>query len=75
MNERFARYPSLAGKVVFVTGGGSGIGVWSRPDAHTIQYRLYCKAKRPVFEAQAPVFTDGVLHEFEVPADEDASRQ
>jgi D-xylose 1-dehydrogenase len=26
MNERFARYPSLAGKVVFVTGGGSGIG-------------------------------------------------
>jgi hypothetical protein len=55
------------------SGGGSGMGVWSRPDAHTIQYRLYCKAKRPVFEAQAPVFTDGVLHEFEVPADEDAS--
>jgi hypothetical protein len=56
------------------SGGGSGIGVWSRPDAQTIQYRLYCKAQRPVFEAQAPVFTDGVLHEFEVPADEDASR-
>jgi NAD(P)-dependent dehydrogenase (short-subunit alcohol dehydrogenase family) len=26
MSERFARYPSLAGKIVFVTGGGSGIG-------------------------------------------------
>ena len=26
MNERFAHYPSLAGKGVFVTGGGSGIG-------------------------------------------------
>ena len=26
MDGRFARYPSLAGKVVFVTGGGSGIG-------------------------------------------------
>jgi len=26
MTERFARYPSLVDKVVFVTGGGSGIG-------------------------------------------------
>ncbi len=26
MNEHFARYPSLAGKTVFVTGGASGIG-------------------------------------------------
>jgi len=26
VDRRFARYPSLAGKVVFVTGGGSGIG-------------------------------------------------
>jgi D-xylose 1-dehydrogenase len=25
-NGRFARYPSLAGKVVFISGGGSGIG-------------------------------------------------
>jgi NAD(P)-dependent dehydrogenase (short-subunit alcohol dehydrogenase family) len=26
MNDRFAHYPSLANRVVFVTGGGSGIG-------------------------------------------------
>ena len=56
------------------SGGGSGIGVWSRPDAQTIQYRLYCKAQTPVLGAPPPVYTDGVLHEFEVPADEDASR-
>lgn len=53
------------------SGGGSGLGVWSRPDAHTVQYRLYCQAQRPVYEL-APVFTDDVLHEFEVPADQDA---
>jgi hypothetical protein len=56
------------------SGGGSGIGVWSRPDAHTIQYRLYCTPRRPALEAHGPVFTDGVLHEFEVPADEEVSR-
>jgi len=46
------------------SGGGSGMGAWSRPDAHTVQYRLYC-------ECAGQVFTDGVLHQFEVPADED----
>jgi hypothetical protein len=25
------------------SGGGSGMGVWSRPDAHMVQYRLYCQ--------------------------------
>jgi len=49
------------------SGGGSGMGVWSRPDAHTVQYRLYC-------EVDGQVFTDGVLHQFEVPADEDVRR-
>jgi hypothetical protein len=44
------------------SGGGSGMGVWSRPDAHTIQYRLYCRI-------DDRVFTDGVLHQFDVPAD------
>jgi hypothetical protein len=49
------------------SGGGSGMGAWSRPDARTVQYRLYC-------EADGQVFTDGVLHQFEVPADEDVRR-
>jgi hypothetical protein len=49
------------------SGGGSGMGVWSRPDAHTVQYRLYCQVR-------GQVFTDGVLHQFEVPADEDVRR-
>src|SRR5947209_18504131 len=43
------------------SGGGSGMGAWSRPDAHTVQYRLYC-------QVGGQVFTDGVLHQFEVPA-------
>jgi hypothetical protein len=49
------------------SGGGSGMGAWSRPDAHTVQYRLYCQVGRQVF-------TDGVLHQFEVPADDDVHR-
>ena len=49
------------------SGGGSGSGVWFRPDAHTVQYRLYCQVR-------GRRFTDGVLHQFEVPADEDVLR-
>ena len=56
------------------SGGGSGVGVWVRPDAHALQYRLYCRTPRLAFEAPAPVFTDGVLHEFELPPDDDVSR-
>jgi len=41
------------------SGGGSGAGVWSRPDAHSVQYRLYCRM-------EASTFTDGVLHQFDV---------
>jgi Family of unknown function (DUF6209) len=44
------------------SGGGSGAGVWFRPDAHTVQYRLYC-------EVEERLYTDGVLHQFDVPAD------
>ncbi len=44
------------------SGGGSGAGVWPRPDAHTVQYRLYCQIGERVF-------TDGVLHQFDVPPD------
>jgi Family of unknown function (DUF6209) len=44
------------------SGGGSGTGVWSRPDAHSVQYRLYCQMGEQVF-------TDGVLHQFDLPAD------
>jgi hypothetical protein len=46
------------------SGGASGMGVWSRPDAHTIHYRLYC-------QVDDQVFTDGILHQFDVPADTD----
>ncbi len=56
------------------SGGGSGMGMWSRPDAHTIQYRLYCQARRPDSKGQGQLFTDGILHEFELPADEDVGR-
>ena len=44
------------------SGGGSGAGVWSRPDAHSVQYRLYCQAGERVF-------TDGILHQFDVRPD------
>ncbi len=44
------------------SGGGSGAGVWFRPDVHTVQYRLYCQVGNVLY-------TDGVLHQFEVPAD------
>lgn len=27
---------------IYQGSGGSEVGVWSRPDAHTVQYRLYC---------------------------------
>jgi hypothetical protein len=44
------------------SGGASGAGVWSRPDAHSVQYRLYC-------QVGDQVFTDGVLHQFDVRPD------
>jgi uncharacterized protein DUF6209 len=44
------------------SGGGSGAGVWSRPDAHSVQYRLYCRM-------HTNTFTDGVLHQFDLPPD------
>ena len=46
------------------SGGASGMGVWSRPDAHTVHYRIYCQIDNQIF-------TDGVLHQLEVPADTD----
>ena len=57
------------------SGGGSGMGVWLRPDAHTVQYRLYCRAAAtpPGTDEPEQIFTDGVLHQFEVPSDEDVS--
>ena len=55
------------------SGGGSGMGVWSRPDAHTIQYRVYGQTRAPEAQTVA-TFTDDILHEFEVPADIEASR-
>jgi hypothetical protein len=41
------------------SGGGSWMGAWSRPDAHTVQYRLYR-------EVRGQVLTDGILYQFEV---------
>jgi len=55
------------GDVYQGSGGGSGMGVWSRPDAHTVQYRLYC-------ELNGQVLTDGILHQFEVRADEEVAQ-
>jgi hypothetical protein len=40
------------------------MGAWSRPDAHTVQYQVY-------YKVGGQVFTDGGLHQFEVPANED----
>lgn len=45
------------------SGGGSGMGAWFRPDARKLQYRLY-------YEVNGQVFTDGLLHQYEI--DEDA---
>jgi len=44
------------------SGGGSGAGVWSRPDVHSVQYRLYCRTRDRLF-------SDGVLHQFDLPPD------
>lgn len=44
------------------TGGGSGMGVWQRPDARKVQYRLY-------YEVGHRVFSDGILHQAELPDD------
>jgi hypothetical protein len=54
------------------SGGGSGMGVWTRPDTHIVQYRLYCQPRRTVYETQAQAFTDAILHEFELPSDHEA---
>jgi len=54
------------------SGGGSGMGVWTRPDTHIVQYRLYCQSQRTVYETQTRIFTDAILHEFELPSDKDA---
>jgi hypothetical protein len=47
------------------SGGGSGVGVAFRPDAHLVQYRVYG-------DVHGQVFTDGVLHQLAVPPDQDA---
>jgi hypothetical protein len=44
------------------SGGGSGVGVTFRPDAHMVQYRLYG-------EVHGQLFTDGVLHQLALPPD------
>ena len=53
-------------KIYQGSGGGSGMGVWTRPDARKVQFRLY-------YEVNSELFTDGPLHQHEVPADENRS--
>src|SRR5262249_61128521 len=49
-------------KIYQGSGGGSGMGVWTRPDARKVQFRLY-------YEVNYQVFTDGILHQSELPED------
>jgi hypothetical protein len=51
---------------VFKGSGGLPRAVWPRPDAHLLQFRLYC-------EFAGQVFTDGHLHESTLPADAEVS--
>jgi len=46
----------------FKGSGGVPGSVWPRPDARSVQFRLY-------YEVGATVFTDGFLHQFAVEAD------
>jgi hypothetical protein len=48
------------------SGGGSGVGVELRPDAHLVQYRVYG-------EVQGRVLTDGVLHQLALPPDHEVA--
>src|SRR6266568_3693143 len=50
-------------KIYQGSGGGSGMGAWTRPDARKVQFRLY-------YEVNSELFTDGLLHQHEVPADD-----
>lgn len=52
------------GAVYQGTGGGSGVGVTFRPDAHLVQYRLYG-------QVHDQILTDGVLHQLALPPDHD----
>ena len=53
------------------SGGGSGMGVWVRPSGQTVQYRTYCQSGAEDEHVSGTLFTDGILHEFEVPPHED----
>ena len=50
-------------KIYHGSGGGSGMGAWTRPDARKVQLRLY-------YEVNGEIFTDGLLHQYDVPADD-----
>ena len=49
-------------KIYQGSGGGSGMGAWTRPDARRVQFRLY-------YEVNGELFTDGLLLQRDVPAD------
>ena len=39
------------------------MGAWTRPDARKVQLRLY-------YDVNGEIFTDGLLHQYDVPADD-----
>jgi len=55
-------------EMVFFGSGGTPGNVWPRADVRKMQYRVY-------YEVNGSVFTDGILHQFSLPADAEISQE